>query len=109
MCGANGEIMTTSASIASRSAAIVCGRSVRPAGASPRVGTPCAVPSLKSYSSLTSSISDDTDVFKCIRSSMSDVTRRIVSCVLRRSCRSASEHSAALQLGIPSPPIVSAQ
>ena len=72
------------------------------------LGAPRAVVSLNAYSSLTSSISDDTAVFRCIRSSMSTVTRRIVSCVLRRSARSASVQSSP-HAGIPSPPIVSAQ
>ena len=71
-------------------------------GGSPRVGAPCAVPSLKAYSSLTSSISDDTAVFRCMRSSMSVVTRRIVSCVLRRRAFSASVQSGAA-FGYPFP------
>src|SRR5262245_228197 len=48
VCGANGDSMTTSASMASRSTEMVCVRSMRPTGASPRVGKPCAVASLKS-------------------------------------------------------------
>ena len=48
--------------------------------------------SLNAYNSFTSSMSDETAVFRCIRSSMSAVTRRIVSCVLRRTARSASVH-----------------
>ena len=94
--------------MASRSAAIDCMRSTPPSGLGFRAGTPWTVPSLNEYSSLTSSMSDETAVFRCIRSSMSDVTRRIVSCVFRRSARSASVQSSP-QGGIPSPPIVSAQ
>src|SRR5262245_19683738 len=48
VCGANGDSIRTSASTASRKAAMVCGRSTRPTGGSPRDGRPCAVPSLKS-------------------------------------------------------------
>ena len=94
--------------MASRRTPSVCVRSTRPTGGSPRAGAPCAVVSLNAYSSLTSSMSDDTAVLRCMRSSMSTVTRRIVSCVFRRSARSASLQSSP-QPGIPSPPIVSAQ
>ena len=104
---ANGEIMTTRASTASFNTASVSLRSAPPAD-SPLAGDPLAVVSLKAYSSLTSSISDETAVLRCIRSSMSTVTRRIVSCVLRRSARSDSVHSGA-HAGIPSPPTVSHQ
>src|SRR5439155_1279091 len=51
VCGAKGDSITTSASIASRRTAIVCRRSTRAAGGSLRVGAPCAVPSLTLYSS----------------------------------------------------------
>ena len=60
-----------------------------PRAAPPRLGAPWAVVSLNEYSSLTSSISDETAVLRCTRSSISRVTRRMVSCVLRRSARSA--------------------
>jgi hypothetical protein len=55
--------------------------------------------------SLTSSISDDTAVFRCTRCSMSAVTRRIV--VRLRWARSLSVSPTAVRY--PSPPIVSAQ
>ncbi len=53
----------------------------------------------KAYSSLTSSISADTAVFRCTRGSRSCVTRRMVSCVLRRSARSASSSSSSAGVG----------
>ena len=65
------------------------------AGASARVGNPRGVLALKVYMSLTSSMRDETAVFNCIRTSMSAVARRIVSCVLRRSARSASDRPSA--------------
>ena len=94
VCGANGDSRRTSASIASRTTQIVSRRSATPTRATSssarRPGAPVAVRSLNAYSSLTSSIIADTAVLSCWRSSMSAVTRRIVSCVLRRRARSAA-------------------
>ena len=58
-------------------------------------GAPAGDWSENVYSSLTSSIIADTGVLSCCRSTMSAVTRRIVSCVRRRSARSAAPEAAA--------------
>ena len=93
MCGANGEIIRTSASTASFSTAIVAGALDRAdLAASSRVladaqAFGCAPQN--AYSSLTSSISAETAVFRCTRGSRSrgDAADRVVRLAPQRALR----------------------
>ena len=95
VCGANGDSITHQRvdRLAQHGNRLRRARPSRPAPRPRATARRARCRSLNAYSSLTSSISADTAVFRCMRSSMSTVTRRIVSCVLRRSARSASVQS----------------
>ena len=110
MCGVNGEIIRTSASTASFRTAIVPARSTAPtADGVVRVLTDAqAVGAAAERIQLVHQLHQRRDGGVQMDARIEiRVTRRIVSCVFRRSARSASFSSTSHGPGMPSPPIVS--